>query len=250
MKAVIASICPDANLVDITHEVEPYNIRMGAYLLYRAAPWFPDGTIHLAVVDPGVGGPRKPLIVEAEKGLLVGPDNGLLIPAARRLKLKKVYNILDEKSLFPKRFTETFHGRDIFAPTAAFLAKGVKPDELGVEASSHVQAAFPEAEIIGNEILGEIIHVDRFGNLVTNMETEMVKALNIEFGEKLKIVFADKNKTFEVRLLKAYAEASENEILLIPGSGGTLEISINQADASKILDVKNGVKIRVKPYQF
>ncbi len=249
MKAVILSICPEATLVDITHEVEPYNIRLGAYLLYRAVQWFPKGSIHLAVVDPGVGGPRKPLIIEAEKGMLVGPDNGLLIPAARRLSLKKVYSINVEGDFLPKRFTETFHGRDIFAPTTALLAKGVKPAELGVEVSSYVEAAFPEAKLSGDKILGEIIHVDRFGNLVTNIEMEIVEALRVKVGSKLEIIIGG-GKPVRVRLVKAYAEVPVGEALAIPGSGGTLEVSINQADASKILKAKIGDKVEVKPYQF
>ncbi len=244
MKAVILSLCPEAVIVDISHEVEPFNVKMGAYLLARAAPYFPRGTIHVAIVDPGVGGPRKPLIVEAERGMLVGPDNGLLIPAARKLGLKRIFEIKGE-GLLPKRFTETFHGRDIFAPTAALLAKGVSPETLGLEVSSPVEEAFHEASLSNQQVSGEIVYVDRFGNLVTNIDRGLVEALGAGFGSQLKISLEGRSP-IKVRFVKSYSEAPRGGLLALIGSWGTLELSANQASASEILKASAGMKILVE----
>ena len=246
MKAVILSICPEAALVDLSHQVEPFNILEGAYLLARAAPWFPKGTVHLAVIDPGVGGERKPLIVEAEKGLLVGPDNGLLIPAARRLGgIRKVLAIKASGKLFPERFTETFHGRDIFAPAAAYLAKGVKPERLGIEVDEYVDAAFPEACLKGGKVSGQIVYVDRFGNLVTNIDRRLLEALEAKPGSLLKVK-AEGRKAFTVKLVKSYSEVEVGSLLALIGSWGTLELSANQDSASKILKLKAGQTLSVE----
>lgn len=245
MKGVILGICPEASLVDVTHEVESFNLREAAYLLARAVRYFPRGSIHLAVVDPGVGGERKPLIVEAEGGMLVGPDNGILIPAARGLGLKKVYEIRGE-GLLPERFTETFHGRDIFAPAAALLAKGVKPSKLGVEIASYVEVMLPRPRISGDKkIEGEILHVDRFGNLVTNIGRELLEELKVKPGSSLKIQFG-RRKPLEVRFARAYAEVEVGEPLTLIGSWGTLEISLNQASAAGRFKVGVGAMVHVQ----
>ncbi|RLI27024.1 MAG: hypothetical protein DRO52_01405 [Candidatus Hecatellales archaeon] len=243
MKAVILSLCPRASLVDITHEVEPFNLRAAAYLLSRAAPWFPRGTVHLAIVDPGVGGGRKPLIVEAEGAVFVGPDNGILLPAARKLGLKRVYEIRSEK--LPKRFTEVFHGRDIFAPTAARLACGVKPSSLGVETSEFVEEVIPQAKILEGKIRGEIVYADRFGNLVTNIGRKLLEAFNVKPGSLLKVSFKER-KALTVRFLQAYSQAEVGELLTLIGSWGTLEVSANQAKASEKLKVGVGEELWVE----
>ena len=243
MKAVILSLCPRASLVDITHEVEPFNLRAAAYLLSRAAPWFPRGTVHLAIVDPGVGGGRKPLIVEAEGAVFVGPDNGILLPAARKLGLKRVYEIRSEK--LPKRFTEVFHGRDIFAPTAARLACGVKPSSLGVETSEFVEEVIPQAKILEGKIRGEIVYADRFGNLVTNIGRKLLEAFNVKPGSLLKVSFKER-KALTVRFLQAYSQAEVGELLTLVGSWGTLEVSANQAKASEKLKVGVGEELWVE----
>lgn len=245
VKGVILSICPEACIVDLSHQVEAFNVRMGAYLLARAAPYFPEGTIHVAVVDPGVGGGRKPILVEAEKGMLVGPDNGLLIPAARKLGMRKVYEITGG-NLLPERFTETFHGRDIFAPTAALLARGVPPGELGRPVESWVEATFQEASIKAGRIRGEVVHVDGFGNLVTNIGWELLEAVGVKVGSKIKVTFKN-GKTLKLKLSKAYVEAPAGSLLALVGSWGTLEVSANQADASRMLKVSAGDEVAVEP---
>jgi len=246
VKAVILALCPGASIIDITHEVEPFNLRVAAYLLARAVPYFPKGTVHLAVVDPGVGGKRKPLIIEAEKGMLVGPDNGILIPAAKKLGMKEVYEIKGEEFL-PKRFTETFHGRDIFAPTAALLARGVKPGKLGVKTSTCAETAIPEAKALKGKIRGEIVYIDRFGNLITNIDRESLMSFNIKPGSILKLSFRRLGgKPLRLKFLRAYSEAETGKLLTLIGSAGTLEISANQARASDKLKVRVGEKLWVE----
>ena len=132
MKAIILSICPNVTLIDITHEVSKYNIMEGAFILASATPYFPENTVHLAVVDPGVGSKRRPIIVRSKRHLYVGPDNGLLILAAKNDGIINVYHVVNEKYM-RKEISSTFHGRDIFAPVSAYLANGVKPEEIGIE---------------------------------------------------------------------------------------------------------------------
>jgi hypothetical protein len=132
VKATIFSICPEAEVIDITHDVERFNIRMGAFLLATATPFFPAGSVHVAVVDPGVGSERRPIAVETSRSIYVGSDNGLLIPAATREGIQHVYE-LTNRSLMKDAVLSTFHGRDIFAPVAAHLACGTQPKEVGEE---------------------------------------------------------------------------------------------------------------------
>jgi hypothetical protein len=149
--------------------------------------------------------------------------------------------------LLPERFTETFHGRDIFAPAAAHIARGVKPRRLGVKTSTYVEAAIPEARLFKGKIRGEVVYVDRFGNLVTNIGRELLASLNVKPGGVLKLSFRrPEGKPLKVNFLRAYAEAEAGELLTLIGSWGTLEVSANQAKASDRLKVKAGEKLWVK----
>ena len=141
MKGVILTINPKATLIDITHEVEKFNVRMAAFMLASAAPYFPKGTVHLAVVDPGVGTQRRAIIVQTKKGFFVGPDNGVLILAAQNQGIEHVYELANPKFMLPK-VSSTFHGRDIFAPAAAHLDIGVQPSDFGPEIKDPVKPEF------------------------------------------------------------------------------------------------------------
>jgi len=244
MKAVILSLCPEAVLVDITHEVERFNIRMGAYLLARSAWLFPRGTVHLAVVDPGVGGGRKPLILETPSAFFVGPDNGLLTAAAKRQGISHAYQIRKEYC-WPSKVSETFHGRDLFAPAAGHLAAGKPPSSLGVEVSTYVESAFPSPKISGRIVEGEVIHVDRFGNLVTNIDRKLPETRGLRFGSAIRIQAGKIQHPRKVRFAETYSQAARGELLLTVGSGGFLEVSVNQGDASKRLGLKAGGKIKL-----
>ena len=240
MKAVILSICPEACIIDISHEVRKFNIRMGAFLLARAARYFPERTIHVAVVDPGVGTERRPIIVESEKSLYVGPDNGVLMLSAQREGIKHIYVIKNPKYML-KEISRTFHGRDIFSPAAAYLAKGVPPSEFGPEIFNPVTPSFIKPKISEDLIEGEVIHIDDFGNIITNISFDDLKSLGIREGDQLTIKFRE--NVFNIKLCTAYGEVQLHTPLAIIGSSSFLEISVNQADASKYFGVDVGEKI-------
>lgn len=240
IKAVILSICPEACIIDISHNVRKFDIKMGSFLLMRASKFFPKGTIHVAIVDPGVGGGRRPIIVECERNLYVGPDNGLLIPSAKREGIKHVYIIENPKYML-KKISRTFHGRDIFGPAAAYLARGVPPSEFGPEIFDPIAPSFAESKVYGEHIEGEVIHIDDFGNIITNITYDDLKSLGVVEGNLLGVRLKDKD--LRLKLCSAYSEAEINMPLLIIGSADFLEVSVNQGDASKFFGVKTNEKI-------
>jgi len=246
MKAVILSICQDASIIDISHEIEKFNIRMGAFILAQAARCFPEGTIHVAVVDPGVGTTRRPIIVETERSLYVGPDNGLLILAAENEGIRHVYEITNRKYML-KRISRTFHGRDIFSPAAAYLAKGVEPSKFGPIIQDPVKPSFSAPKIREDAIMGEVIHIDGFGNVITNISEENLKAAGISEGNEISIQLNDEE--LKLKLCSSYGEVARNRLLSIIGGTGFLEISVNQGSASEFLGVKAGapVILRLSP---
>ncbi|MEM1602129.1 MAG: SAM-dependent chlorinase/fluorinase [Candidatus Bathyarchaeia archaeon] len=240
MKAVILSILPDAQIVDISHEVRKFDVRMGAFLLARAAPFFPRGTVHVAIVDPGVGTTRRPIIVETERSFYVGPDNGILMLSARREGIRHAYVIENEKYML-KNISRTFHGRDIFAPVAAHIAAGIPPSEMGSEVHDLVTPSFTEPKLSENSVEGEIIHVDDFGNLVTNITENDLRILGITEGNHLLFEFG--RKRLLLKICKAYGEVQVGAPLAIIGSCNLLEISVNQGNASKLFGLDVGAKI-------
>lgn len=237
MKAVILSICSKARIVDITHEVEKFNVRMGAFLLASAAPYFPKGTIHVAVVDPGVGTKRRPIVVVTKQAFYVGPDNGLLMVAAQRQGVAHVYHITNRKFMLPK-ISRTFHGRDIFTPTAAQLAKGKAPSEVGPEIHDYIVPKFAKPCLDKNVLRGEILHIDDFGNIITNISEEELKKAGISDGDSLQVEL--KGNQIELKLCEAYGEVEARRPLAIIGSHGFLEISVNQDSAERRFKVKIG----------
>ncbi|MBS7640745.1 MAG: S-adenosyl-l-methionine hydroxide adenosyltransferase family protein [Candidatus Bathyarchaeia archaeon] len=242
MKAVILSICPEAFIVDISHEVRKFDIRMGAFLLLRAARFFPEGTIHVAVIDPGVGAERRPIIVETERFFYVGPDNGVLIPSAQKDGIKHIYVIKNEKYML-KEVSRTFHGRDVFSPAAAYLAIGVPPSEFGPEIFDPVAPSFTKPVFSDDFIEGEIIYVDDFGNLVTNIEYGDLRLIDVEDGDYLAVKIG--RRELMLKLCKAYGEVQVGTPLAIIGSCNLLEISVNQGDASAYFGANVGEKIRI-----
>ncbi|MEM2320337.1 MAG: S-adenosyl-l-methionine hydroxide adenosyltransferase family protein [Candidatus Bathyarchaeia archaeon] len=239
MKAVILSICTEACIVDISHEVRKFDIRMGAFLLFRAARFFPRGSIHVAVIDPEVGTGRRPIIIETKNFLYVGPDNGILIPSAQRDGIKHIYVIKNQKYMF-REVSRTFHGRDIFSPVAAYLAIGVPPSEMGPEIFDPVVPSFAKPSISNGSIEGEIIHVDDFGNLITNIEYNDLKSAGIEEGDYLTVKIG--REKLALKLCRAYSEVEVNAPLAIIGSCGLLEISVNQGNASTFFGANVGEK--------
>jgi len=236
MKGVILTINPKATLIDITHDIEKFNIRMAAFMLASAAPYFQEGTVHLAVVDPGVGTQRRAILIQTKKGFFVGPDNGILILAAQNQGIEHVYQLTNPKFILPK-ISSTFHGRDIFAPAAAHLEKGVQPIEFGPEINDPIKPEFAKVKRGNVSLIGEVMHIDGFGNIITNINEKMVqnyaKKVNVELPSISLIL------TFG----KAYAQAKPKEPIVLIGSHGFMEIALNQGSAAEKFHAKAGDKI-------
>jgi S-adenosylmethionine hydrolase len=243
MKAVILSRCSEAKIVDISHEVDKFDVRMGAFILASAVPYFPEGTVHVAVVDPGVGTARRPVVVEARRGCYVGPDNGVLMSAASKEGLEHVYVIESTRYIFHD-VSGTFHGRDVFAPAAAYLALGVAGSEFGREVWDYVMPEFAKPVLKENAVFGEVLHVDDFGNVVTNISSETMKKLAVSENESLLVEVGEKTAT--LRLCSAYGEVAKDRPLLSLGSHDFLEISVNQGSAARLFRVKRGDSVRVQ----
>lgn len=246
MKGAILSISENAQIVDITHEIPPQNIESAAFTLRACYKDFPAKTIFVAVVDPGVGSNRKAILVETKTHFFIAPDNGLLSfvfneggstrgsKGADNLNFR-VFELTNEK-YFAEKISRTFHGRDIFAPVAAHLANGVEPSEFGRKIENFVCFETTAPQRISGEIIeAEIIYIDRFGNLITNLRAEdLPDGFSLEInGETI-----DKLRNF-------YAEAEADELFMIWGSAGFLEIAAMQNSASKLLNAENGGKVSV-----
>jgi len=237
LKGVILKINPRCRMIDVTHQVTPHDIQEGAFVLANAYSYFPKGTIHLAVVDPGVGGARKPLLLVTPDYYFVGPDNGLFTLVAQREKVKQAV-VLTKKKYFLSKVSTTFHGRDIFAPVAARLSLGIKPSALGHKIDSLLCLGFERPFIKEGKLFGEILHVDTFGNLISNIEEG--KLSRFIRGRPFAIQVG---RRFIHGLKQGYWEGKQGESIALLGSGGFLEISVKEGNAQKILKVKKGDQI-------
>ena len=239
MKGVILSIDPQAVIVDITHEIPAQNVAAGAFQLLAAYDTFPSGTIHVAVVDPGVGSSRRPIVVAAGSHFFVGPDNGIFTYIYDRESSHQVVHVTSEKYFRPSPST-TFHGRDIFAPVAAALSTGVTLKDLGVRISDEVRlknSLTPEVKKNG-AIEGRIIHIDRFGNCITNLTRDL-------FDQASRPTLTLKRKTIRT-FREFYSDAPRKSLFAIWGSAGFLEISVNGSSAAQVLSAKRGDTVIVK----
>jgi S-adenosylmethionine hydrolase len=237
MKGVILSINPHTRLVDINNEIEKFNVRMGAFILASATPYFPLGTIHVAVVDPGVGTKRRPIIVETKRGFYVGPDNGLLMLAAQQEDLIKVYHIVNQKYML-SRVSNTFHGRDIFAPVAAHLTAGTKPSMFGPVIKDYVFPEFAKPQINRGRVAGEVLHVDGFGNVISNISAEDLDKAGFLKGDSLSARIG--GKTLTSKFFSAYGEVPAGTALALIGGTNFLEVAVNQGNASRKFKAKVG----------
>ena len=247
MKAAIYSINPEAIIVDMTHEIERHNIRQAAFILRESSRYFPEGTIHVTVVDRGVGSKcQKPLIVETGKYIFIGPDNGVLYPAAIENKLKKVYAITPDEIVkyTGRKISRTFHGRDIYAPTAALISKGIPIDEIAQEVADFIKLELKDATRENDIIIGEVLYIDHFGNLITNVREEMIP----ENCRKLTIEVH--GRSIEIPIVESYSEVQPGEKLAIIGSKGFLEISINLGNAAEFFDLREGEKFKIKLHEI
>jgi S-adenosyl-L-methionine hydrolase (adenosine-forming) len=240
MKGVILSINPRCTLVDITHQVRAHDVGEAAFILTNAYSYFPAGTIHLCVVDPGVGSPRKAILMMAGDHFFVGPDNGLFTLVAWREKIKGVIGLAHPRFFLPS-VSATFHGRDIFAPVAAHLSLGVNPQAFGSITEDWVKLRVPQPRRRGKMLLGEIIHTDTFGNLITNVTERGVS----EFTRGDPFLIRVGRRTLR-GMRKGYWEGKPSEVMALIGSGGFLEISVRGESAQKALRLKKGDKIQIQ----
>jgi S-adenosyl-L-methionine hydrolase (adenosine-forming) len=238
MKAAILSICPSVVTVDVTHLVEKFNVRAGAFMLASAAPYFPAGTIHVAVVDPGVGTQRRPIIIETESSFFVGPDNGLPILAAEAQGIKRMWHIESRRFMLP-HISSTFHGRDIFAPAAAHLANGEAPEEFGPQIADVVKPEFTKVTREKDVLTGEVLYVDDFGNIITNIHAKEIAV----FREGRVQVELPNQAPQQMKVSRTYAAAKPQEPLAVIGSHSYLEIALNQGNAAAKFLAKAGDKI-------
>jgi S-adenosylmethionine hydrolase len=240
MKAAILSLSPDTTIIDVTHEIAQFNIRTGAYVLASAAPYFPEGTIHVAVVDPGVGTRRRPILIQTQHGFFIGPDNGLLILAAERQGTRSIREITNKRLMLPQ-VSSTFHGRDVFAPAAAHLANSVDPAEFGPEIHDAAKPDFAKVTLREGVLVGEVLHVDNFGNIITNISEKDLARIRIASVINVKLPAQE----LELKFCKAYGEAEPKEPLALIGSHGYLEISLNQGSAAEKFKAKPRDKIQL-----
>lgn len=237
LKAVILSICPGTDIVDITHSVPHADIRAGAFALYSVAGYFPAGTVHVGVVDPGVGTSRKAIVICSGGQYFIGPDNGLMVPAARSLGNPEVYEITNKEFLGP--VSSTFHGRDIFARIGALIAKGMDVREVGGMINDSIDLDFSDVVIQDNRIVAEVIYIDDFGNVITNIHHDVVSK-NIPPGSVLQI--SDRSLPF----LQTYGQVPAGDMLCLIGSHGFFEIAVNRGSAAKMLGLQNGDRVTIE----
>ena len=235
LKAVILSRCPRAQVVDITHEVPPQDTVAGAFTLAAAAPWFPRGTVFLAVVDPGVGTRRALLAVRADHHYFVGPDNGLLALSLQRAKRVAVVQLTNRRYwLTPVH--RTFHGRDIMAPVAAYLASGRSFTQLGSPRQRVTPLALPPFRREGARARGHVVHIDAFGNLITNVPATLLSGRR---GERAALRYKQRS----VRVVSSYADGRPNELIAVVGSLGFVELAINQGSAAWTVNAARGDEV-------
>ena len=235
MRGVIAGIAPAARVVDLTHEVAPQAVDEAGFLLAQAAPFFPAGTIHVAVVDPGVGTARKVVCARSSRAVYLAPDNGLLSRALEQDPPDEVRSV-EERRWFLPALSSTFHGRDLFAPVAAHLANGVAPRELGPPLERLAGPALERPRRSAGRVVGRVVHVDRFGNLVTDIPTAGL-------GPIRSAVVAGREVAGP--LARTYGERPAGSLVLLAGSSQTLEVSVVMGSAAELTGAGPGVEIVV-----
>lgn len=239
MKGVMIGICPDVTLIDITHEIAPHDVMEGALQLAASCRYFPAGTIFLAVVDPGVGSPRKGIAAEAGDYRFVAPDNGVLTAIFRDLPPKRVVELTERRYARPT-VSRTFEGRDRFAPAAAWLAKGIQLSALGRAITNYQQLEIPQP-VAGDQLAGVVLLIDRFGNLVTNIDRRTFEAFSR--GQPVSLSVASHPVA---GVVATYADIRSGEVCGLFGSSEHLEFAVNGGSAAAALDVARGAIVEIR----
>ena len=236
LKAVILSRCPTTRLVDITHEIPPQDITAGAFTLAAAAPWFPAGTVFLAVVDPGVGSDRAVLAARADGRYFVGPDNGLLGLCLQRAKRLTVIR-LTKRRYWLRQVSQTFQGRDVMAPVAAHLASGGSLNALGGLMRRATPLELPPLQRKGTRLIGHIAHIDTYGNLITTLPGTLASVAKSAAPTVLQY------KRQASRMVSSYAQGRPNELIAVVGSLGFIELAVRNGSAAWMLSARRGDEV-------
>jgi S-adenosyl-L-methionine hydrolase (adenosine-forming) len=237
MKGVMLGIAPDLRFVDITHDVDSHDVAGAALVLDAAVSFFPAGAVHLAVVDPGVGTTRRGLVVATAAATFVAPDNGLLTPVFAR-EGWRAYELSVPAYRLP-HVSRTFHGRDVFAPAAAHLTLGVAPPRFGPPVHDPVRLAWPDVRSVGGTVVGAVVHVDRFGNLITSIAAEAVEGL----GDRASIHIVGRR----LPLVGTYADLPLGAAGGLIGSSNRLEVAVREGSAAAVLKARRGTPVAVSP---
>jgi S-adenosylmethionine hydrolase len=232
MKGVLYSINPNVLIVDLTHSIRPFDIRHGAYAIYSTAPFFPKGTIHVVVVDPGVGTERKGIIIESQGQYYVGPDNGVF----SLIDGERIYEILKTGR------SSTFHGRDVFSPVAAGLDKGKEPQDFGREIKGYSKVMKRDV-VVGEKILGEVFCTDAFGNIITSIKEEHLSDYGVKGADFVNIKVGE--KSLRVSLSKTYGTVDKGQVTGVLNSFDHFEITVREGSAAERLGVKGGEALEV-----
>ena len=239
MKGVILGISPRARIVDITHEIAPYDLNEAAFVISQAWRYFPKGSIHVVVVDPGVGSARRPILCEAEGQFFIAPDNGVLSMIYDGSKHR--VRVISNEKLFLKNISKTFHGRDVFAPASAHLSNGLAPAKFGKPIHDFLRNfLLKPTRLSRHDWAGVVLKVDRFGNLITNFHIDEFPDL-LEHSMELRAGLERMN-----RLAQTYAETAVGELFAVVGSSGYVEVAVNQGSAAKRLGVGAGSPVELE----
>ena len=240
MKGVILGLCPEATIVDITHAVAEHDILAGGFALYATYRYFPPGTIHCAVVDPGVGSERAIVAAEMHGHIFLAPDNGLLSFLLKLATPDRLFSV-ENRQYWNKEVSPTFHGRDIFAPLAARLACGLPLEKVGPPRQTLMRLAISSPEVTAGGIIGEIVSVDRFGNLVTNIQEELLPP---EAEERARASVRISGRTI-TGIRKTYADVALGQLVVYVGSTGLVEIGRNRGSARDVLGAGVGHRLKI-----
>jgi len=240
MKGVILTLNPNVEIIDLSHDVPKFNVQHAAFLLAQAVSYFPEGTVHVAVVDPSVGTTRRPIIVKTKRSLLVGPDNGILYLAVRKEGFESAVTIENESYMLPGR-SKTFDGRDVFSPASAYLTMGKALESFGLNIKEIEKPPFTQPIVSGKNLVCEVLYIDGFGNVVTNAEGNLIQKIGLK--EKSSIKMKTRRKTLRLKFHLTYGDADRGSFLALVGSHGFFEVAVNQGNAADKLKVKVGERI-------
>jgi S-adenosyl-L-methionine hydrolase (adenosine-forming) len=245
LKGSILKINPNARIIDITHEIKSFDIREGMFTTLLATQEFPAGTIFITIVDPGVGTFRRPILLETSDGkIFIGPDNGLLTMVMDKFGVKKVIEITNKDYFRKDGVSKSFHGRDIFGPVAAYVSAGASVESCGKEVRDYIRIPIQNPKIKENKISGEVIFIDKYGNIQFNIGAYSLTGLNINLGDNVRIKIG--NKSIECAYVTTYGDMEKGKFVLFESSTYFLELAVNENSAEKHFNAKLGDSVEIE----